>query len=541
MAKKNQQAKKSFISTYRIQLLVIGLLVLLLYSRTVKFEFVGLDDKTLILDNYKFIKDLGNIKAAFVNDVFYNPQAPGGSRAYYRPIMTLSLMFDSQLSGQSPKFYHLINILFHLICSLLLFRFFILLRLSSETSFAGTVLFAVHPVLSQAIGWIPGRNDSLLTMFILASLIFFIQFLETKNKSKLRFHILFFALALFSKETAVFLPVLCILYYRSIFKSQEPSVKNNFLKSNTKSLTIGYLLVLLPWFLLRKSVIATTTADLSFAHLSSSFIENMPIYLQIVQKIIAPYNLSIMSIAKDTNFIVSSVLIAAIIVLLILSKQKRWNYILFGFAWFNVFLLPAFVVPILTGFEHRAYLPLIGFLLIVFEVDYFKNLDYKKIHSFIVIAIVAIAFCIINYNHTPAFSNKFSFWEKAAANSPHSSLAKLNYGAALAEQGKTDEAVKVYRDGLIINYSEPMIHNNLGAIYAQRLLYADAEKEFKEENRVNPTYSDAFYNLGVVYEKMGRETEMIASWEKALSINSNHPLARKALDKYYRKKNGTLN
>lgn len=543
MAKKNQLIKKSFFASYKIHLSLIGVLILLLYARTISYEYVGLDDKLLIPDNYKFISDLGNIKKTFINDVFYNPDSPGGARAYYRPMLTISLMIDSKFGGQSPKFYHFSNMLFHLISCILLFKFFKQLKMSDELTFSGVILFAVHPMLSQAIGWIPGRNDSMITVFILAGLIYFIQFLETKNRSKLWKHILLFALAIFTKETAVFLPIICILYYYLMHKlktSPQPSPlereSNLFLKNHFVPLLAGYLVVGLIWFLLRKHVISNTSADLSFKHLSESFFENLPIYFQVVQKIIAPYNLSIMSIAKDTNYIVSAVSIIALLALLFFSKQKRWKYILFGFIWFNVFLLPAFVVPILTGFEHRAYLPLIGFLLIVFEIDYFKTINFNNPRSFIIIGLIVVLFTVINIRHVPAFSNKFSFWEKASLNSPHSSLAKLNYGAALAEQGKTDEAIKVYKQGLEINYNEPMIHNNIGAIYAQSKRYEEAVKEFTEENKVNPTYSDAFYNLGVAYEKLGKEKEMLEAWNKALSIHSNHTLARKALDKYYRKK-----
>src|SRR5277367_4403739 len=115
MAKIIQAVKKGFISTYKIQLLVITILVFLLYTRTIQYDFVDVDDTTLIMNDYKFIHDISNLKAVFTHDVFYNPETPGSGNVYYRPMIIYSLMFDSQFGGQSPKFYHFMNILFHLI------------------------------------------------------------------------------------------------------------------------------------------------------------------------------------------------------------------------------------------------------------------------------------------------------------------------------------------------------------------------------------------------------------------------------------------
>jgi hypothetical protein len=527
---KKRPIKRNVISARTIQLSIVGALIVFLYARTIPYEYVGLDDKLLIVDNYTFIHDLGNMKAAFVNDVFYNPSNPSGIEpAYYRPLLTISLMIDSQFGQQSPGFYHVTNILFHLISCVLLLKFFKQMNMSDEGAFTGTVLFAVHPMLSQAIGWIPGRNDTMMTVFVLASLIYFIRFLETHLASKLWMHVSFFILAIFTKETAVFLPVICVAYY---FLIHQPGGRKT-VAGHRVTFLAAYMVSGLLWLFLRQQAISQSSAALSFRRLAEAFLENLPVYFQVVQKIVAPYNLSIMSIAKDTNYIVSAVVIIAIISLLAFSKVERWRYVIFGFIWFNVFLLPAFVVPVLTGLEHRAYLPAIGFLVMVFEIDYFKNLRFSSPRSFVGVAIVLSVFIVINVRHTPAFANKFAFWEKAASNSPHSSLAKLNYGRALAERGQTDEAINVYRQGLEINYREPMIHNNIGIIYAQRRMYPQAVEELKIENEVNPTYSDAFYNLGIVYENMGEEKDMLEAWQHVLSIRSNHALARKALDQYY--------
>jgi hypothetical protein len=532
MADKKAIANRGFFSVYKFPLTLISILVMLLYMRTTQFKFVGLDDNLLIQGNYKFIKDVGNIKEAFVHDAFYNPSAPGASSGYYyRPLLIVSLILDAQFGRQSPNFYHFTNILIHLVCCMLLFRFLIAFDYAPVLATLGGIVLAVHPMLSQAVGWIPGRNDSLLTLFILTSLIYFKQFIDSGIKSRLYLHILFFTLALFTKETAIFLPLISLLYYFIIFQSGS-SWKHKIQTKPIQWLLSGYLGVGLFWFFLRKNVVSNTHADLSFTHLSQSFIDNFPIYPQLIQKMIFPYNLSIMSVAQDTEFLLSFILIGLICALLLISKHKRWNYILWGFIWFNAFLLPGFLVPILTGFEHRIYLPLVGFLLMVFEIDYVKNINFKKPWQIGPAFILLSIFILLNIKHTEAFSNGLSFWEKASTNAPHSALAKLNYGVALAERGQPEEAIKVYKQGLEINSAEPMLHNNIGIIYARREQYPAAQKEFLEELKVNPGYADGYYNLGMVYQKLGNEAQMKSALEKAITINPDHQLAKNALSKY---------
>ena len=146
----------------------IAVVGFLLYARTVLFKFVYLDDNSLILDNFFFIRRLSNIAAAFRNDVFISSSF---ADAYYRPLLTTSFILDAQLSGQSPVLYHLSNIIYHIIASMLVYKLFKTLKIKKDTSLILALVFVVHPVLTQAVAWIPGRNDSLLTIFFISSFL----------------------------------------------------------------------------------------------------------------------------------------------------------------------------------------------------------------------------------------------------------------------------------------------------------------------------------------------------------------------------------
>lgn len=156
---------------------IIGL-GLLTYIWTTFFGFSFLDDQALILENLGFLRNLANIPLAFTTEVFH---ALHSSAAYYRPVLTLSFMIDSIFSGASPFFYHLSNVVIHLVASCVLFIFLQKIKIKRDLAFPFSLIFVVHPVLTQAVSWIPGRNDSLLALFSLASFAFILNYLESQN------------------------------------------------------------------------------------------------------------------------------------------------------------------------------------------------------------------------------------------------------------------------------------------------------------------------------------------------------------------------
>jgi len=79
-------------------------------------------------------------------------------------------------------------------------------KIPKNKAFFLSLFFALHPVLTQAVAWVPGRNDSLATIFIFSALIFFQRFLSKEKLMDLIFLSLFFLLALFTKESSILLP-----------------------------------------------------------------------------------------------------------------------------------------------------------------------------------------------------------------------------------------------------------------------------------------------------------------------------------------------
>jgi len=506
--------------------LVIASLIFLVYFRSLFFNFTYLDDNVLILDNIFFLKNINNISKAFQLEVFHVLHS---SAAYYRPMLTVSFIFDAQLSGTNPFMYHLTNILIHMAVSCLLFLFLIKLDLRKDLSLLFSALFAVHPTLTQAVSWIPGRNDSLLALYLLSSFLSLHYYLETKKNKWLATHSIFFALSVFTKESAVIFPVFLAYYLLVIKRKQMFSGKLTNLYAIWPSIAFV-------WFLMRSSALVNPVGYTPMS-IIQTITKNSPAVFLFLGKVFFPINLSVLPILQDSTLVYGFVASLIIFVLAIISR-KNYKTSLFGLAWFFLFLIPSFVRPSDTYtadfIEHRIYVPLIG-LIIFFLVNplvqkiNLSNKIYITFFSFLI-----VTFSVLTIIHSSNFSNPINFWQNAVNTSPHHPLAQKNLGAMYYLDGDLDKAEKYYRQALELNPAETMVHNNLAVIYLDRKDFQNALKELDEEIKINPLYDKAHYNYGLVYWTLGEKEKAEKSWLKTLEINPNHTTALYNLAVYYK-------
>jgi hypothetical protein len=150
-----------FIKTWR-PYFWIAISSFLLYGHIIFFsEYTHYDDHFLIVGNYSKIANLSDIGRQFFEDVGHLGQ--GGS--LYRPMLNVSFILSAQISGTNTWGHHLLNILLHIGACVFLFILLLNLGVSRSISFLSSVLFTIHPALTQSIAYISGRNDSLLAMF----------------------------------------------------------------------------------------------------------------------------------------------------------------------------------------------------------------------------------------------------------------------------------------------------------------------------------------------------------------------------------------
>lgn len=503
-----------------------AIIIFILYGKVFGFGFIAIDDKLLIVENREFIGELGNFPKLFSQNVF-NVPSQNFNDFYYRPVLLASLMLDAQIGGASPFVYHFTNVLLHLLATVLFFIFFTKLKVSREMAFFASLIFAVHPVLTQAVAWVMGRNDSLLAVFILSSFIFLIKYLEEKKWQFYFWHILFFILALFTKETAIIAAVFFGLFY--FFQRKE--------KINPRAgeiLITSWFASMIVWFFMRHLALSDAIRP-TFSYAFAQFLHNLPLAFYSLGKIVFPVNLAVLPDVKDVSPVFGLLTGILLALLVIFSKRSNLKMLVFGALWFVLFFLPSLVVPVMAGLEHRLYIPLIGFLIMISAMGAVKKHEFNWKSRTAVFLAVIILFAI-TFKHADSFRDRLSFWESAAKSSPNSYLAHLNLGEAYYSMSFFDKAEAEYKKSLALNPKEPMTHNNLGIIYARSGFYEDAQSEFIKALEIYPDFADAYFNLGLTYWEQNRLGEAERFFIKAVESDQYYLKAYEKLILYYYQK-----
>jgi len=188
--------------------LLLFVLTIVIYSNSLGGEFVY-DDEYFIVKNIH-VRNLENIPSFFVN-----PSAAADAELaqdVYRPLTTISYAFDYHLWGLNTFWYHLENVLLHALNAVLLFILLQLILENGLVALLASLLFACHPVQTEAVAWISGRSSVLFMFFYLASFICYALFMKKRKKMYLVLSLALFLKSLFSKEMAVSLPFLLVLY-----------------------------------------------------------------------------------------------------------------------------------------------------------------------------------------------------------------------------------------------------------------------------------------------------------------------------------------
>ncbi|HNW44295.1 MAG TPA: tetratricopeptide repeat protein [Elusimicrobiales bacterium] len=489
----------------------IALIGGLLYAASLHFGFTCMDDDILILDQQSFLRNAGNFFEAFRHDVFFMPQGAG---SYYRPLLTLSFMLDAQFGGAGPFVYHLTNVLLHLLASVLLFRLLLKLRYRQTPAFFFALFFTVHPAISQAVYWIPGRNDSLLAVFSLAAFLAALNFWASGARRYAAWHLFFFALALFTKETAVALIPVCLIYRFWVDKKTPAAALDPVL-------AWGWAGTAALFFLLRH--FALTDPQL-LSNQAVGMAANFLILLPFLGNILFPVQLAVLAAQRDMSVMYGLIALGFIAGALALSKEKRWSRIGFGCAWFLLFLLPSNGSFYSIFMPHRLYLPFIGIIFVLLEIDLLKKL--KGAAAGVLGALLLAVFSTLTLLHGRNFGDRLSFWRNAAANSPASEVAQNGLAGTLAAAGRLEEAAVYFEKALWNNpeYFKP--HYGWGCALAARGRDAEAEAHYREALRLAPKNAEIYNSWGLLLAGQGRAEQAIARYRHALWLRPDYAQAQ---------------
>jgi tetratricopeptide (TPR) repeat protein len=470
---------------------LIAAFALALHAPAINFGFSYVDDDQLLVDDQPFLTESSSPFKAFARAYF-----PGGARdhAYYRPLVTASYALDAALGGKDAAAYHRTNLLVHAMASLWLFALLLKLGYARRTAAFGALVLVAHPALTQAVAWIPGRPDTLMTWFALASAFCLVRAVESGGVAYRAAHLAFWLCALWSKEAALVLPLIFAAYARGCLGRPLRRLAEPWL-------VLGYAAVIAVYLTARFSVLAGAgAAGVSIA----SALANAPALLNALGKLFVPVELSVLATMLDAPRWPGLVGVAA----LLLAASRAWvrrERVAFAVAAFTLAMLPNLPASSELVLESRLYLPAIA--IVLFACELFERAPLRERAKLTLAAVPLLSFVVLTRSYAQSFHDRTAFAEAAVRGSPRLSLAHRNLGVTLHIAGDAAGAEREYRAALELDAAEPVVNNNLGVLAMARGELASAEQHLRRELELDPTYAPARQNLAQVLEATGRAAE----------------------------------
>lgn len=421
--------------------LLLLALVLIVWGQSLAFQFVW-DDKY-------FIQDLKSIRSvASVPEMFYRLDAqssyPEGF-VLFRPLRTLHYAVLFALGGgESPKpaLFHMANLAWHAAATLLLYQVLLLIFAKKEedsdgdgrwVALLGAAAFAVHPVVSEVVCWAKSLDDAMAATFVLASCAALLR-LEPNQISRRTYvwAVAFFALAVYSKESAVPFALFCIPVIAWRTRSAwVPTLK----------LSLPFLAVALVFMVHRHLVIGRTsqTTPLSGTY-AQTLIDTVPaasIYGRLLAGI-PPFSIDYGFMkaghaVSSPTVLVGLVLVLALIAASALIFNRKAMLVGAGFLWLLLFMLPfSNLVPMMQYCAERfLYLPLLGFIIALGAAV--MLLRDRRV-ALIIGTVVVLGWAALGWNRSWIWSEPVTLFVQSHIEGPTSPRLQDNAIAAVLDQ-----------------------------------------------------------------------------------------------------------
>lgn len=552
-----------------LAIITLALVSVLLYLNTLKNDY-ALDDSMVLLRNSFTQEGVSGIGDIFKYDTFtgywvFNDSTktveqivkekqllPGGR---WRPLSLVTFAIEVQLFGRDfydengvfvargcPAVNHFVNIILY--CLVVLLLYVVLVKLLPAKSdkwymtlpFLAALLFAFHPIHTEVVANIKGRDEIMTLMGSLAALWCSLKYVEKNRWYYLILSLLAMLFGLLSKENAItFIAVIPIaLYYFTKAKPKQIII-------STIPLILGSA-IFLAW---RFAVLGVNNVE-SFELMNNPFVNMdfstkygtiMVTLLMYLKLLIFPHPLTFdyypWQIAKaeltDGLAMFSLLVYLAMGIYALYGMFKKKDVASFAIL---MYLIPLSIVSnIFVGIgtlmnERFIFISSIGFCILVAMIftDLLPRITKNTMVSTYISSVVLI--CLFGLSsakvitRNTAWENDMVLFETDVKVSKNSAKVNCSVGGKLLEKARS-ETVKDNKE----------LHD---------AVCQEAIRHLKKSVQIHPTYSDAMNLLGNAYFEYGDIANSLKSYLNVLKYNPEHPNARTNIDLVLRNASGML-
>ena len=511
-----------------IPVAVVALVGLLAYSGSFDGQFVFDDDTEIVLK--RTLRDPGN----------YLWSLRGYREQPNRVLGSLTFALNYRVGGLDPTGYHVVNLAVHLATALLVLalvretfrtphlRRSALAPASTTIGFVAALLFVAHPIQTQAVTYVVQRYASLATCFYVLAVLLYARWrlaLDEGRRGLAAYAAVVLAIlaAMKTKEIALTLPVAIALYEAAFF---EGSWRRRLAWLAPVLATV----LIVPWstFGLHKPLgevlseavevrVQTTMSRLDYLATQVTVVARYLrlLFLPVGQNL--DYDYPVYRSFLEPRVIASGLILIAVAAGAVLGWGGRvarwtgraldpgWRLASFGIAWFFVALsVESSVIPIVDViFEHRVYLPSVGFFLAAAVAGGFLALKLAPARwpaaTVAAGVLLASVLGVATWRRNEVWDTEISLWTDVVSKSPGKSRAQDNLGLAYAHLGRDAEALPRFSEAVRLDPLNVRARNNVGVALARLGRLEEARAAFNAALGINPRHAESVYNLGRIY------------------------------------------
>jgi tetratricopeptide (TPR) repeat protein len=523
--------------------LMLAMVTTAVYLPVRHYQFVNYDDDVYVTLNPHIHHGLTRkaVEWSFAAGLLYS--SPNAD--YWRPLSYLSHALDIELFGFQPAGHHLMSVALHVAATVSLFWVLQLMTGALWRSAFVAALFALHPLHVESAAWVAERKDVLSGLFFILTLGAYTRYSRKPSVSGYLLVLGLFVLGLMSKPIVVTLPlVLLLLDYWPLRRCAGPAKAEDYYRSDLRSqfpiqTVLRLVLEKLPFFVLAAGLSLFTfhsqKAVGAVSHLDqvslSARIENALVsYGAYLLNLFWPADLAVLypyHLVLPAWQVWGSLVLLGGITVLVLAGARRCPWLPVGWCWYLGMLLPVIGI-IQVGSQARAdrytYLSSIGlFLMVVWTVgELCPSWRHRKGLLGVLMGLVVAIMTVCTSVQISYWRNSESLWMHALACTSDNAIAHDNFGSALFQKGRVDEAIAQYQTALQIEPYNAAAHNNLGNALLKKGRVDEAIAHYQTTLQIKPDNAEAWYNLGNALLKKGRVDEAIAPYQAALQIKPDN-------------------
>lgn len=476
-----------------------------------------------------------------------------------RPVAYLTFRMNYLQSGFDPSGYRWVNILLHVANAWLVLalawqftsawrREGVLTEISRLliSSTAG-LLFAVHPMQTESVTYITQRFESLATFFFLAAIVAHLQANQCRGWGRMPLRslsILTLVLGMLSKEIVFTAPILMVLTDVLLLRTSWRSALSRA-RAALLCLPLIPLLLVLVTVSLRNELSLWHLANLTNSvdapvHPWNYFLTQIAASMHYLRLLVWPAGLNAdpdfppaESLGDRRVLLALGVLVILALAAVLLWRRRHQQILyrlpMFGLLWYFITLAPSssFIPLPDMAAEHRAYLPSVGFFLLVGGLVEIGRLAITSTRWRICLPAASVGLALLlsvaTVRRNEVWRTEVGFWQELVAHSPNKPRPLANLAASYFEENKFDEAARYSKQVTQQHPSYPSGWINLAVAEHTLGRHLEAVTAAEQGLRVSPNSFQLIQILGTSYVEMQRFADGIEKFEQLLRLQPEDP------------------